>query len=165
MGPPSLELLGLFGLGAFLMRGAGCTINDMWDRRIDSKVTRTKNRPLASNQLQLREAVGWMGLQLSLSLLILIHLPAPCFPLGAASLGLVVIYPLAKRLTNWPQGVLGLTFNTGILLGYTAVVGEGLSYSALPWLTPSILSMYGGALAWTLLYDTIYAHQVCQAQV
>lgn len=155
-----MELLCLFGAGSFLMRGAGCTINDMWDRRIDVKVARTRDRPIASNQVNIRQAMAWATLQLSFSLFILLKLPAPCFSLGVASLALVILYPLAKRWTNFPQAVLGLTFNTGILFGYTAVVGPGLPYLAFPWFTPSVLLMYGGSIAWTLLYDTIYAHQV-----
>ncbi|CAG7727305.1 unnamed protein product [Allacma fusca] len=158
-GTPALTTLGLFGLGAFIMRGAGCTINDMWDHRIDAKVKRTRTRPLACGHMRMRHATAWLGVQLSVALTILCQLNAPCFILGVGSLGLVVLYPLAKRVTNWPQAILGLTFNTGILVGYTATQSSQLGYLAMPWTDPACLAFYLSGLSWTLIYDTIYAHQ------
>ena len=140
-----------FGLGAFVMRSAGCTINDMWDRDIDGKVERTKYRPIASGQITMAQAFVFLGAQLSVGLGVLCTMNPLTIGLGASSIALVVGYPLAKRFTNWPQFVLGLTFNWGALLGWTAVTNEVALQTMLP--------LYAGGVAWTLLYDTIYAHQ------
>lgn len=145
------RLLGLFGVGALVMRGAGCTINDMWDRRLDRLVERTKGRPLASDRLTLRQALIFLGAQLGVGLVILTRLNGPSIAVGAASLALVVSYPLMKRITYWPQLVLGLAFNWGALLGWIARTGSFRTAVCGP--------LYGGGIAWTLLYDTIYALQ------
>ncbi|CAH1993891.1 unnamed protein product [Acanthoscelides obtectus] len=104
---PGLYMLGLFGVGSFVMRGAGCTINDIWDRDIDAKVERTKNRPLVNGDISIKQALAFLAGQLSIGLAILLQLNWPSVILGASSLGLVVAYPLMKRITYWPQVVLG----------------------------------------------------------
>jgi 4-hydroxybenzoate polyprenyltransferase len=143
-------LYGLFGLGALLMRGAGCTLNDIADRDVDRLVARTATRPLAAREITVLQAVMFMGLQCAASLAILLSFNGTAIALGVGSLGLVAIYPFMKRVTWWPQVFLGLAFNWGALLGYAAVRG------AVEW--PSLL-LYVGGIAWTLGYDTIYAHQ------
>ncbi|XP_012263188.2 4-hydroxybenzoate polyprenyltransferase, mitochondrial [Athalia rosae] len=148
---PDLQMLALFGLGAFIMRGAGCTINDMWDKDIDGKVTRTKDRPLVSGQITQLEALVFLSGQLGIGLLILLQLNWFSILLGASSLALVVIYPLMKRVTHWPQLILGMTFNWGALLGWSAVQGSCNWSVCLP--------LYIAGVSWTILYDTIYAHQ------
>ncbi|XP_060808354.1 4-hydroxybenzoate polyprenyltransferase, mitochondrial [Amyelois transitella] len=147
----SLQTAALFLVGAGLMRGAGCTINDLWDRDVDAQVERTKDRPLVSGVITSKQAVYFLAAQLTLALGVLLQLNCYSVALGASSMLLVVTYPLAKRFTNYPQMFLGATFNWGALLGYTAIQGS---------LNPSVcLPLYGAALAWTVVYDTIYAHQ------
>lgn len=138
------------GLGAFLMRGAGCTWNDITDRHIDAAVARTKSRPLPSGAVSVRGAVVWMVAQALAAALILVTYNWLSVGLGVASLGLVAIYPFAKRFTWWPQVFLGLAFNWGAVLAFAAHQGrvDGAS-----------LALYGAGIAWTLYYDTIYAHQ------
>ncbi|XP_011298854.1 4-hydroxybenzoate polyprenyltransferase, mitochondrial [Fopius arisanus] len=148
---PDPNILALFGLGAFVMRGAGCTINDMWDQDIDKKVARTKNRPLVSGDVTQFQSLVFLGGQLSVGLAILLQLNWYSVFLGASSLGLVVIYPLMKRVTYWPQLILGMTFNWGALLGWSAVQGSCDWSICLP--------LYTAGICWTILYDTIYAHQ------
>ncbi|MFN4098908.1 MAG: 4-hydroxybenzoate octaprenyltransferase [Pararhodobacter sp.] len=138
------------GAGAFLMRGAGCTWNDITDRDIDGKVERTRNRPLVSGQVTLREAFIWMGIQIIASFLLLLTFNAAAIFLGVLALLPVAIYPFAKRFTWWPQVFLGLAFNWGALLAWTAQTGS------LGW--PAVV-LYISGIAWTLFYDTIYAHQ------
>ncbi|MDF1728505.1 MAG: 4-hydroxybenzoate octaprenyltransferase [Sulfitobacter sp.] len=138
------------GIGAFLMRGAGCTWNDITDRDIDAKVARTRSRPIPSGQVSVRAALAWMILQALLAACILFTFNWTAILLGVASLGLVAIYPFAKRFTWWPQVFLGLAFNWGALLIWTAHTG---SLGA-----PAVL-LYAAGIAWTLFYDTIYAHQ------
>jgi len=138
------------GLGAWLMRGAGCTWNDITDRRFDARVARTRSRPLPSGQISVAMAVVWMVVQTLVAFLILVSFPPLAVALGIGSLALVAIYPFAKRFTWWPQVFLGLAFNWGALLAWTAHA-EGLA------LAPVLL--YGAGIAWTLFYDTIYAHQ------
>jgi 4-hydroxybenzoate polyprenyltransferase len=140
----------LFGVGAMVMRGAGCTYNDIVDRDIDAKVERTRTRPIPSGQVSVRGAIAFMALQLLLGLAILLQLNWFAVALGAASLVLIFTYPLMKRVTYWPQFVLGLAFNWGALLGWAAVTGSLASAPVL---------LYAGGIAWTLGYDTIYAHQ------
>ena len=137
-------------IGAFLMRGAGCTWNDITDRDIDGAVERTANRPIPSGQVGVRKALVWMCLQSFLALLILLTFNANAVLLGFASLIPVAIYPFAKRFTWCPQVFLGLAFNWGALLAWTAHTGS------LGW--PAI-ALYIAGIAWTLFYDTIYAHQ------
>ncbi|CAH1267988.1 COQ2 [Branchiostoma lanceolatum] len=148
---PDLGLLFLFGLGSVIMRGAGCTINDLWDRDIDKKVARTRSRPIASGKISTQNAMLFLGAQLSVALCILLSLNSYSVLLGFSSMLLVSTYPLFKRVTYWPQVVLGLTFNWGALLGWAAVKGS------CDWSV--VLPLYLGAAAWTMVYDTIYAHQ------
>ncbi|XP_078162060.1 4-hydroxybenzoate geranyltransferase 2-like [Carex rostrata] len=148
---PDLKMLALFGCGAVLLRGAGCTVNDLLDRDIDVKVERTRSRPFASGMLTPFQGIGFLGFQLLLGLGILLQLNFYSQVLGASSLLLVFSYPLMKRLTFWPQAYLGLTFNWGALLGWAAIRES---------LDPSIvLPLYTAGVCWTLVYDTIYAHQ------
>uniref|UniRef100_A0A453Q761 4-hydroxybenzoate polyprenyltransferase, mitochondrial n=2 Tax=Aegilops tauschii subsp. strangulata TaxID=200361 RepID=A0A453Q761_AEGTS len=148
---PDLKMLALFGCGAVLLRGAGCTVNDLLDRDIDNKVERTKSRPFASGALTPSQGVAFLGAQLLLGLGILLQLNNFSRVLGASSLLLVFSYPLMKRFTFWPQAYLGLTFNWGALLGWAAIRGS---------LDPAIiLPLYTAGICWTLVYDTIYAHQ------
>src|SRR6056297_2678194 len=137
-------------LGAWLMRGAGCTWNDITDREFDGAVERTKSRPIPSGQVTARQALGWTVLQSLLAFLILLTFHPVAIALGIGSLALVAIYPFAKRFTWWPQVFLGLAFNWGALLAWTAHTGR------LEW--PAVV-LYLGGIAWTLFYDTIYAHQ------
>ncbi|KAI4585513.1 hypothetical protein MJG53_005747 [Ovis ammon polii x Ovis aries] len=148
---PDWYMLSLFGTGAVLMRGAGCTINDMWDQDYDKKVTRTASRPIAAGDISTFQSFVFLGGQLTLALGILLCLNYYSIALGAASLLLVITYPLMKRITYWPQLALGLTFNWGALLGWSAVKGS---------CDPSVcLPLYFSGIMWTLIYDTIYAHQ------
>jgi 4-hydroxybenzoate polyprenyltransferase len=137
-------------IGAFLMRGAGCTWNDINDREFDARVARTRSRPLPSGQVTVRQAYLWMAIQAGLAALILFTYNSTAVMLGIASLAFVAIYPFAKRFTWWPQVFLGLAFNWGALLAWGAHTG-GLS-------APPVI-LYASGIAWTLFYDTIYAHQ------
>lgn len=137
-------------LGAFLMRGAGCTWNDITDRDFDAAVARTRSRPIPSGQVSVRQAVIWMVAQMALAGLVLLTFNGLAIALGLASLGLVAIYPFAKRFTWWPQLFLGLAFNWGAILAYAAHAGQ-VSLAAV--------LLYAAGIAWTLFYDTIYAHQ------
>ena len=148
--PLDLWLVLSASIGAFLMRGAGCTWNDITDRHIDASVARTRSRPLPSGQVSVRGALIWMGVQAALGAVILFSYNGLAIGLGVASLALVAIYPFAKRFTWWPQVFLGLAFNWGALLLYAAHAGQ-LSLSAL--------LLYGAGITWTLYYDTIYACQ------
>ncbi|KAI8808263.1 UbiA prenyltransferase family-domain-containing protein [Cladochytrium replicatum] len=145
------RMLALFGAGAFVMRGAGCTINDIWDMDIDKKVERTRTRPLASGAITPFQALVFLGGQLSVGLAVLMQLNTYSILLGASSLAVVVIYPLMKRITYWPQAVLGLAFNWGALLGWSAMLGSLYN--------PVTLPLYLSGVCWTLVYDTIYALQ------
>ena len=138
------------GLGAFLMRGAGCTWNDITDRHIDGSVARTRSRPIPSGAVSVKGAVAWMGLQALIALGILLTFHPAAIALGVLSLAPVAVYPFAKRFTWWPQIFLGLAFNWGALLAWAAHAGS------LSW-PPVVLYLAG--IAWTLFYDTIYAHQ------
>lgn len=138
------------GIGACLMRGAGCTWNDITDRDFDGAVERTRNRPLPSGQVSVRQALCWMALQALLASLILFSFNTSAILLGFVSLVPVVVYPFAKRFTWWPQVFLGLAFNWGALLTFAAHFGT---------LHPASLLLYLSGISWTLFYDTIYAHQ------
>jgi 4-hydroxybenzoate polyprenyltransferase len=140
----------LFAIGAIAMRGAGCTINDMADRELDRKVERTRARPLAAGRLGLREALAFLALQLGIGLVVLLFLPLTAAIIALCSMPFVVAYPFMKRVTYWPQAFLGLTFNWGVLVGFAVITG-GLALPAL--------FLYMAGIAWTLGYDTIYAHQ------
>jgi 4-hydroxybenzoate polyprenyltransferase len=140
----------LFAVGALVMRGAGCVVNDLWDRDIDARVARTAGRPIASGDIPVRSALLFLAALLLAGLLVLVQFNGTAIIMGVASLGLVAVYPLMKRVTYWPQAFLGLTFNWGALLAWSAVAGN------VAW--PAIL-MYAGGFFWTLGYDTIYGHQ------
>lgn len=146
----SLWYMFLFSCGALLMRGAGCAINDMWDRDFDRQVERTKTRPLAAGDLTMRQAMIFTLFLMALSLCVLLQFNGLTICVGLSSIVLVIFYPLAKRFIWWPQFVLGLTFNWGVLLGWSAVQN---SFSWPP------LCLYVASVFWTLGYDTIYAHQ------
>jgi 4-hydroxybenzoate polyprenyltransferase len=149
-GWPDPWLLGLFALGAVAMRGAGCVINDLADRDLDAKVARTRHRPLASGQLSVLQALAFLALQLLVGLAVLLALNPPTIVLALASTPLIIAYPFMKRITWWPQAFLGITFNWGALVGWSAMTG-GLALPALV--------LYAAGFFWTLGYDTIYAHQ------
>lgn len=150
MNPGDIRLFLLFGIGAVIMRGAGCVINDLWDRDFDRAVERTQARPLASGAVSARSALLFLCILLILGLVILLQMGFTATLLGILTLPLIVSYPLMKRVTWWPQFFLGITFNAGALIGWAAVTGAvGL---------PAALIYLGGIL-WTLGYDTIYAHQ------
>lgn len=136
--------------GAWLMRGAGCTWNDITDRNFDAAVARTRSRPIPSGQVTVRQAVIWMLAQMALAGLVLLTYNRVTILLGLSSLGLVAIYPFAKRFTWWPQLFLGLAFNWGAILAYAAHSGA---------VTVASVLLYAAGIAWTLFYDTIYAHQ------
>ena len=143
-------LMALFFFGAIIMRGAGCIINDLWDRELDQKVERTRVRPLASGAVSVRQASFFLVFLLVLGLLILLQTSPFAIGLGLFSMILVILYPAMKRITWWPQAFLGITFNFGALIGWAALEN---SLSAAPVL------LYAAGIFWTLGYDTIYAHQ------
>lgn len=147
---PDPLLFVLFAIGALVMRGAGCCWNDIMDRDFDGRVARTALRPIPSGAISARQAVAFMGLLMLIGLLVLLPMGWVAGVVAVASIVLVVIYPLMKRVTYWPQFFLGLAFNWGILVGWAAVTG-GLAL-------PAAL-LYVAGIAWTLGYDTIYAHQ------
>ncbi|MEM9011943.1 MAG: 4-hydroxybenzoate octaprenyltransferase [Pseudomonadota bacterium] len=138
------------GIGAFLMRGAGCTWNDLTDHDFDGQVARTRSRPLPAGQVSRRQAAAWMVLQALLAFAILLTFPLPAILLGILSLLPVAIYPFMKRVTWWPQIFLGIAFNWGALLAWAAYTGS------LGW---APVCLYLAGICWTLFYDTIYAHQ------
>jgi 4-hydroxybenzoate polyprenyltransferase len=142
--------LALFFVGAFVMRGAGCTWNDILDRDLDAKVARTRSRPIPAGQVSVTAAAVFLAAQALVGLLVLLQFNRFTILLGIASLGVVAIYPLMKRVVWWPQIVLGLAFSWGALMGYAAVFGR---------LDASALLLYAGSIAWVIGYDTIYAHQ------
>ena len=143
--------LALFGAGSLVMRGAGWTINDMWDSKIDAKVERTQNRPLAAGVVTYKQATGFLGVQLLAGLGVLLNLNTYTIMLGLCSMLPVVIYPAMKRITYWPQAFLGLTFSWGSMIGWTAVANDCF------W--PAVLPLYASSMLWVVAYDTIYAHQ------
>ena len=149
-GWPDWRLMALFAIGSVVMRGAGCTINDIADHKFDAMVERTRARPIPSGAVSLKRAWAFLGLQLLVGLAILVQLSHFAIGLGVASLLLVFPYPLMKRITWWPQAWLGLTFNWGAVMGWAAVTGS-LDI-------PAVL-LYVAGILWTLGYDTIYAHQ------
>jgi 4-hydroxybenzoate polyprenyltransferase len=148
--PADLWIVAGCAIGAVLMRGAGCTWNDIADRDFDARVARTRSRPIPSGQVSLRQALAWMLAQAAAAALVLVTFPPAAIGLGLASLVLVAVYPFAKRFTWWPQVFLGLAFNWGVLVAWAAHAG------ALHW--PAVF-LWGAGIAWTLFYDTIYAHQ------
>jgi 4-hydroxybenzoate polyprenyltransferase len=148
--PETLRLIVLFAVGSVVMRSAGCVVNDMWDRKIDRLVARTAGRPLASGVLSMRQATAFLAGLLCIGLAILLSLNGRARILGAASLVLVALYPAAKRVTWWPQAMLGITFGFGAPLGYVAATRH---YDL------AALLLYLAVFFWILGYDTIYAHQ------
>ncbi len=148
--PPALSVLALFAVGAFVMRGAGCVVNDLWDRKIDAQVARTADRPIASGEVSVPKALAFLGGLLIVGLAILLQFNSFAILLGAVSLILVGTYPLMKRITYWPQAFLGLTFNWGALMGFAVILGD---------LPVAAISLYAGCFFWTLGYDTVYGHQ------
>ena len=147
---PSLWHIVLFFIGAFAMRGAGCTWNDLVDRNLDRLVERTRSRPIPSGQVTVAEATAFMVAQALIGFLVLIQFNRFTVFTGLASLLVVAIYPFMKRITYWPQIVLGLAFSYGALMGWPAAFGR------LDW--PAIV-LYAGSISWVIGYDTIYAHQ------
>lgn len=147
---PDPWLLVLFAIGAVVMRAAGCTYNDIVDKDIDAQVARTQTRPLPSGQVSERAATVFMLVLCLIGFAVLLSFNAATIWLGLAVIPIVALYPVVKRYSYWPQAVLGLAFNWGALLGYTAVLGR------LEW---AAAVLYAGAIAWTIGYDTIYAHQ------
>jgi 4-hydroxybenzoate polyprenyltransferase len=147
---PDPLLMILFAVGAIVMRGAGCTLNDIADRHYDAAVARTRLRPLPSGALTVRQAILFLVVQLAAGAAVLFSLNQTSVVLGLGVLGLIGTYPFMKRITYWPQVFLGLNFNWGALLGWTAVTGT----LALP-----AILLYLGGVFWTIGYDTIYAHQ------
>jgi 4-hydroxybenzoate polyprenyltransferase len=148
--PPNLWHLVLFFIGAMAMRGAGSTYNDLVDRDIDAKVERTRGRPLPAGRIGPRGALIFLVMQALVGLAVLLCFNRFSIGLGAASLLIVAIYPFMKRITFWPQAILGLVFSFGALMGWAAAYGS---------LAPPALALYLGAVAWTIGYDTIYALQ------
>jgi 4-hydroxybenzoate polyprenyltransferase len=147
---PRLAHLLLFFIGAFAMRGAGCTWNDIVDRDLDASVERTRSRPIPSGQVSVVQAAVFLLLQALVGLLVLVSFNSFTILLGIASLLIVAVYPFMKRITYWPQIVLGLAFSWGALMGWAAAFGR---------LGVPALLLYAGAIAWVIGYDTIYAHQ------
>jgi 4-hydroxybenzoate polyprenyltransferase len=146
----TIRLVALFAVGSLLMRAAGCVVNDLWDRDIDRKVARTAGRPLASGALRPRHALVFLAVLLLAGLAVLLQLNRLSQGLGVASLLLVALYPLAKRVTWWPQLIMGFTFGFGAPLGYVAAAGR---------LDGTMAALYAAAILWDLGFDTIYAHQ------
>jgi 4-hydroxybenzoate polyprenyltransferase len=147
---PSLTHLALFFIGAFAMRGAGCTWNDIVDRDLDRKVERTRSRPIPSGQVSIGQAALFLVAQALVGLAVLLQFNGFAIAAGIASLAIVAAYPFMKRITYWPQVVLGLAFSWGALMGWAAAFG---SLDARP------LALYAGSIAWVIGYDTVYAHQ------
>ena len=143
-------LLTLFGIGAIVMRSAGCTYNDIIDRDFDAQVARTKNRPIPSGEVSVKQAGFFMIACCLIGLIVLLQFNIFTVFLGIASLGIVAIYPFMKRITYWPQSVLGLAFAWGALMGWASVKG---TLDAAP------VALYLATVFWTIGYDTIYAHQ------
>lgn len=147
---PNIWYAVLFFIGAVAMRGAGCTYNDLVDKDIDAQVERTRSRPIPSGQVSSKQAKIFLVMQALVGLAVLLQFNTFSIILGIASLGVVAAYPFMKRITDWPQLVLGLAFSWGALMGWAVV------YGALSW---AALCLYIGGIAWTIGYDTIYAHQ------
>ena len=142
--------IALFFIGAFAMRGAGCTWNDITDRDLDAKVERTRSRPIPAGQVSVKRALAFLAIQALVGLIVLLQFNRFAVLTGIASLLVVAIYPFMKRITYWPQVVLGLAFSWGALMGFAAAFGR---------IDATALTLYAGAIAWVIGYDTIYAHQ------
>lgn len=144
------KMVALFFIGAFVMRGAGCTWNDITDRDLDAKVERTRSRPIPAGQVTTRQAFAWLALQALVGLVVLLQFSGFAILTGIASLAIVAAYPFMKRITYWPQTVLGLAFSWGALMSFAVVFGR---------IDATALLLYAGSISWVIAYDTIYAHQ------
>jgi 4-hydroxybenzoate polyprenyltransferase len=144
------RIIALFFIGAFVMRGAGCTWNDITDRDLDARVERTRSRPIPAGQVTVRQATGFLIIQALIGLMVLLQFNRFAVAIGIASLIIVAVYPFMKRITWWPQIVLGLAFSWGALMGFAVTLGQ---------LDAAALALYAGSIAWVIGYDTIYAHQ------
>jgi 4-hydroxybenzoate polyprenyltransferase len=142
--------IALFFVGAFVMRGAGCTWNDITDRQLDAQVERTRSRPIPAGQVSVIQALVFLVAQALVGLVVLLQFNAFAIGVGIASLAIVAAYPFMKRITYWPQIVLGLAFSWGALMGFAALLGR---------IDVTALVLYAGSIAWVIGYDTIYAHQ------
>jgi len=147
---PNVVHLALFMVGAIAMRGAGCTYNDILDRKLDAGVERTRGRPLPSGRASVKGAAAFLVLQSLVGLAVLLCFNSFSIAVGFASLAIVAVYPLMKRITSWPQAVLGLAFSWGALMGWSAAFGA---------LGVPAFALYASAICWTIGYDTIYAQQ------
>jgi 4-hydroxybenzoate polyprenyltransferase len=143
-------VIALFFVGAFAMRGAGCTWNDITDRDLDAKVERTRSRPIPAGQVGVRQALAFLVAQALIGLAVLLQFNRFAVATGIASLAIVAVYPFMKRITWWPQIVLGLAFSWGALMGFAVILGR---------IGAPALFLYAGSIAWVIGYDTIYAHQ------
>jgi 4-hydroxybenzoate polyprenyltransferase len=143
-------VVALFFVGAFVMRGAGCTWNDITDRKLDALVERTRSRPIPAGQVSVPQAVTFLVVQALIGLLVLLQFNRFAIMTGIASLLIVAIYPFMKRITYWPQIVLGLAFSWGALMGFAVLLGR---------IDAAALWLYAGSISWVIGYDTIYAHQ------
>src|SRR5215208_6377343 len=144
------RIIALFFIGAFVMRGAGCTWNDITDRDLDARVERTRSRPIPAGQVSVRQAIAFLILQALIGLAVLLQFNRFAIVTGIASLIIVAVYPFMKRITWWPQVVLGLAFSWGALMGFVVILGR---------IDLTTLVLYMGSIAWVIGYDTIYAHQ------
>jgi 4-hydroxybenzoate polyprenyltransferase len=144
------KMIVLFFVGAFVMRGAGCTWNDITDRDLDAKVERTRSRPIPAGQVTAKRALAFLVLQALIGLVVLLQFNGFAIATGIASLVIVAAYPFMKRITYWPQTVLGLAFSWGALMGFAVVFGR---------IDATALLLYAGSICWVIAYDTIYAHQ------
>jgi len=144
------KMIVLFFVGAFVMRGAGCTWNDITDRDLDAKVERTRSRPIPAGQVTAKRALAFLVLQALIGLAVLLQFNGFAIATGIASLIIVAAYPFMKRITYWPQTVLGLAFSWGALMGFAVVFGR---------IDAAALVLYAGSICWVIAYDTIYAHQ------
>jgi 4-hydroxybenzoate polyprenyltransferase len=140
----------LFFVGAFVMRGAGCTWNDITDRDLDARVERTRSRPIPAGQVSVTQALAFLVVQALIGLIVLLQFNRVAVATGIASLIIVAIYPFMKRITWWPQVVLGLAFSWGALMGFAVILGQ---------VNLTALVLYAGSISWVIAYDTIYAHQ------
>jgi len=143
-------IVALFFIGAFVMRGAGCTWNDITDRKLDGSVERTRSRPIPAGQVSVAQAAVFMALLALIGLAVLLQFNRFAIATGIASLLIVAIYPFMKRITYWPQTVLGLAFSWGALMGFAVKLGR---------IDATALVLYAGSICWVIAYDTIYAHQ------
>jgi 4-hydroxybenzoate polyprenyltransferase len=143
-------VIALFFLGAFAMRGAGCTWNDITDRDLDARVERTRSRPIPAGQVSVKQALVFLVVQALVGLAVLLQFNRFAIMTGIASLIIVAVYPFMKRITWWPQIVLGLAFSWGALMGFAVTLGR---------IDAAAVALYAGSIAWVIGYDTIYAHQ------